>query len=169
MAQSVYGGVVSGPGGLQIVIEPPIQFIERQSAELALALADLMPLWERLIPIMGDIEREVFSTRGHGSWPPLAESTIAQKSKHGYPLDPLVRTGALKNELTSGSAHHITPDSMVYGTDLDYAHWHQDGGTKSGRPPKRTLIDVDNVDARRKLEAGVVGWINLVVRGIWKT
>src|SRR5919106_225230 len=33
-------------------------------------------------------------------WPPLAASTLALKQAYGYPLDVLVRTGAMKDDAT---------------------------------------------------------------------
>lgn len=42
----------------------------------------------------------------HGYWPPLAESTLAEKGRLGYspPDNPLLRTGELKDSITFGSA-----------------------------------------------------------------
>jgi hypothetical protein len=50
---------------------------------------------------------------------------------------------------------------MSWGTGVEYAHWHQDGGSIPGRPPQRKVLDVRAED-RQKLERVMVTWINLV-------
>ena len=52
---------------------------------------------------------------------------------------------------------------MSWGTDVPYAHFHQDGGSVAGRPPQRKVLDI-RVEDRRKLEAAMVTWINGVSR-----
>lgn len=43
-----------------------------------------------------------FASAGQGRWPPLAPSTIERKARAGYPLDPLVRTGVLRDATSGG-------------------------------------------------------------------
>lgn len=43
-----------------------------------------------------------FATQGQGTWPSLAEATLAYKAKIGAPSEPLVRTGALENTASGG-------------------------------------------------------------------
>jgi phage gpG-like protein len=141
---------------VEIQLEPPVGFILRQAAAFRRSLENLIPLWERFSDTLDEIEQEQFATHGHGAWPPLAESTIEQKSKHGFSLDPLIRTGTLE-----GSFHALTfgPVEFSYGTDVEYAHWHQDGGYVAGRPPQRKVIDL-TTDDRRKLERDVVRYVD---------
>src|SRR5262249_15695179 len=89
-----------GPG-VTIEIEPPLDFILQQPGPFQEALLDLEPLWELVKPVAADVEEQQFATQGEGAWPPLAESTIARKEAGGWPLDPLVRTGDLKESLTN--------------------------------------------------------------------
>lgn len=156
------GRVSAGAGGVEIVLQPPIEFILRQTGRFKAALLDFSDLWERFKPVMGEIEQEQFSTRGHGAWPPLAPSTLEQKARRGWPLDPLVRTTELRESLTDPNrAMHISGQEAWYGTDVEYAHWHQTGGYVAGRPPQRQVIpDPLPVDSRRKLETAMVSWIN---------
>lgn len=142
---------------VEMRLEPPVSFILRQSGRFRHELENLVPLWMRFESVLDQIEEEQFDTHGHGAWPGLAESTLEQKSRHGYPLDPLVRTGALKE---SFHALALGAQQFVYGTDVPYAHWHQDGGYVAGRPPQRKVIDI-TVDQRRRLEVEMVGYVNV--------
>jgi len=150
--------VSAGGAGVQIKVEPPIEFILKQTGAFRRALFDFSSLWERFKPIMGEIEAEQFASSGRGAWPPLAESTVARKG-HG---EILVDTGALKASLLDpNEAMHIAGMSAWYGTEVEYAHWHQTGGTIAGRPPQRQVIpDPLPVDVRRRLETVQVAWIN---------
>jgi hypothetical protein len=158
MARSVVSA--GSGGGVSITLSPPLEFIMRQSGRFRQQLANLEPLWERFKPIMGEIEAQRFAEAGPG-WAPLAESTIRQKAAAGYPLDPLIRTGALRDSLTQESAAAKTTRlTMEWGSGVDYAKYHQEG---TPRMPQRKVIDID-VDARRRFEMAMVGWINLVAR-----
>jgi phage gpG-like protein len=146
--------------GFSIGFDPPLAFISRQYGDFNDELQDLHPLWERFIPLMEQFETERFSSDGFGEWEPLAESTLRQKEAHGYPLDPLVRTGALLASLTDpGQAADVSDDRMTWGTDVDYAHFHQDGGTTPGRPPQRKVLDI-SVSQRRELQQAVIQYVN---------
>jgi phage gpG-like protein len=143
---------------VSLQLEPPIGFILRQTGAFRMALENLLPLWRKFEPTMEKIVEEQFDSQGHGAWPGLAESTIEQKAAHGYPLDPLVRTGALKD---SFHALAMGAQQFVFGTEVPYAHWHQTGGYVAGRPPKRQEIpDPLPADERRKLEKDVVNYVN---------
>jgi phage gpG-like protein len=148
---------------VDIQIEPPIAFIQRQSGAFRRRLQDLVPLWRRFDPVLHEIEAEQFASEGHGEWPPLAASTLRQKARHGFPAAPLIRTGRL-----IGSFHtmSMSPQSFVWGTPVDYAHWHQDGGYKPGRPPQRKVIDIDTT-ARRRLEQETIGYLNDAAAQTW--
>jgi phage gpG-like protein len=154
---------VSSGGGVTIEIEPPIEFILKQTSRFQEALLDLEPLWELVKPIAARVEEDQFSTQGEGAWPALAESTIARKESGGWPMDPLVRTGDLKDSLTNpGRAADTGPAHMIYGTDVDYALFHQEG---TSRMPARQLIpDPYRVEDRRKIEAAMVTYVNAASR-----
>ena len=144
---------MAAPG---VVFEPPIEFILRQTGRFRRELENLIPLWERFKVVMEDVERSRFDSEGHGDWPPLAEST--RRYRDGQPL--LVQTGALRESLVNpGQAADTGPLRMSWGTDVPYAHYHQDGGTIAGRPPQRKILDI-RVEDRRRLEREMVSWIN---------
>lgn len=153
---------------VSIRLEPPVGFIMRQSGAFRRALENLVPLWERFERTLVSIEQERFDTRGYGDWPALAASTLAQKAAHGFPLDPLVRTGALRDSLTSfghdQSASQKGPQQFVWGTSVPYAQYHQEDGTP--RMPQRKVLEIRTED-RRRLESDQVTWLNEQVRLTW--
>jgi phage gpG-like protein len=152
-----------------IEMRPPLEFILRQSGAFRRKLSDLASLWERFKPIMGELERDWFDSRGRGSWPPLSEYTLREKEALGYPLDPLVRTGNLRDSLVDPQrAMHAARDTAWYGTDVAYARWHQTGGFVPGRPPMRQVIpDPFPVETRRRLEQEMVAWIDQAAAETW--
>jgi phage gpG-like protein len=142
-----------------IHFEPPLVKIKHEADEFEREILDFNPLWDRIAPLMAEVELERWASDGFGSWPPLAESTIRQKG-HG---DILIDTYALLESLADpGQAvKHQDAQSMEYGTDIDYAHWHQDGGYKPGRPPQRVILDVPDAVMPR-FEAAAVEFVNEV-------
>jgi hypothetical protein len=58
-------------------------------------------------------------------WPPLAAATIASKQAQGYPLDILVRTGAMKDAATSG-AWRVSSELAELGVP-GYSGFHFEG------------------------------------------
>jgi hypothetical protein len=73
-----------------------------------------------------------------------------------------VETGDLRSSLVDpGRAATRHGDSFEWGTDVDFAHWHQEGGSIEGRPPQRQLIpDPFPLDERRKFEREMVNYVN---------
>lgn len=77
-------------------------------------------------------------------WPPLAASTVAYKARHfpGRPM--MVRTGKLVNSFTNDKSPRTIfrhrGNQIVWGSRSPYAQYHQLGGKKKGRPPKRVLF-----------------------------
>lgn len=160
MATPVVGGARSGTGGgIHITLNPPVEFILRQAGVFRNALArDLDKMYERFKPVLSKMEAEQWASKGHGAWPPLAASTLARK--RGSEM--MVETGNLRDSLVDpGRAMKIHGATAEWGTDVDFAIHHQDGGYVPGRPPQRQLIpDPFPVDERRKLEQVQVKWVN---------
>lgn len=145
--------------GVSVVIEPPIDFILKQTAEFQAALLDLEPLWELVKPEVSRMEEEQFSSQGHGAWPPLADTTLAIKEAGGWPSDPLIRTGDLKASLTDpGRAADSGPQRMIWSTDVEYARFHQTGTRRM--PMRQVIPDPYPVEERRKVEMAMVTYIN---------
>lgn len=150
---------------VQIRLEPPLSFIQAQSSAFRRELENLTPLWERFGKTMAAIEQERFDSRGYGEWPALAASTLAEKAAHGFPLDPLIRTRAMVDELTDpdAGAKDVGPRSFSFGSSQPYAGFHQDGTPKM---PQRKVIEI-RLEDRRRLEGEQVSWINEVARRTW--
>jgi hypothetical protein len=103
--------------------------------------------------------------RRPGTWPALAESTVAEKARLGFPVDTMVRTGDLRDSLVDPArAMRVGRNVMTWGTDVAYARHHQ-APQVDGRPPKREVIpDPMPPDLRRRFESATVAWINDVAR-----
>ena len=145
---------------VDIKLSPPVSFILRQSGAFRHDLENLMPLWDKFDNVLHEMTEEQFDSHGHGAWPGLAESTIQQKSAHGFPLDPLIRTGSLKDSfdpLAEG------PQTFIWGSEVDYAGYHQEG---TPRMPQRKVIDVRTED-RRRLEQAMVQYVNDSAARTW--
>jgi len=148
---------------VQIVLQPPVSFILRQSGAFRRALLDLTPLWGRFKTVMSEVEQERFDSQGYGDWPPLAASTLRRRG----PGPILVQTGQLRDSLVNpAQAAQTTRSTMTWGTGVPYAHWHQDGGSIPGRPPQRVILDIRTED-RRRLEQQMVGYVNDVAARTW--
>lgn len=71
-------------------------------------------------------------------WQPLAPSTVARKEAMGRSGNNiLVFDGHLRNSFQQGkegNIHEISPNQVVIGTNIEYAHFHQEGhAAKSDR------------------------------------
>lgn len=125
---------------------------------------EITDMREPLQETAGILERAVgeqFATEGVSgtgrAWQPLSPDYQAWKDEH-YPGRPLmVREGALRGELTTDAGiKELSPDRLVFGSDLDYAIYHQQG---RGHNPARRLIDL-NVGVRRSIDRAFASWLN---------
>lgn len=127
----------------QIVVNPEMIPPEKLPALLD-RLADLQPL---LFEIGGLLSRDQYSNLDagggrYGEWPELAESTIRQKTRQGYPLNPLIRTGNLAAHL--GTVIAMNNNAVTVGMPIEevpYAVYHEYGGAND-RPPQRVIVAV---------------------------
>ncbi len=104
------------------------------------------------------LSRRLFTTQGGsgagGRWPDLSDDYAIQKAKSFPGKTILRRRDDLMNSLLSGAEQisfgtmSATGFSYRYGTDNDIARWHQKGGTISGRPPVRKVIDPNRQQLR---------------------
>lgn len=118
--------------------------------------SDMTPVWPAVYESFLKGEEGRFDAEGPG-WAPLAESTLAEKARMGYPPNILVATGALKASLTKalaqGAVYRPLPSSLEMGTDYrspkQRGAWagtalgafHQYGTT---RMPARPIIDAED-------------------------
>jgi phage gpG-like protein len=105
------------------------------------AVNDWRPYWADVAAVFYISESARFSTGGFGAWPPLSDGYAAWKAKH-YPGAPiLVRTGRLRESLTSrtgaGAVYEESPLELRSGTSVPYAQFHQTGTSRMpARPPE---------------------------------
>lgn len=86
---------------------------------------DFTAVFEKARVRLAKANDENFSTGGMpvGGWAPRTQPA-------GWPL--MIKTGALAGSLSSltGPPNRITPTSATFGTDVEYAHFHQTGTRK---------------------------------------
>jgi phage gpG-like protein len=106
--------------------------------------------------MLAGAETRQFSSQGtyaSGGWAPLAPSTLARKAALGQGDRILVATGELRDSLTrrtgGGNAlREVTPSSLVFGTTVPYARFHQQG---TGRMPQRRPLELTEGDRRQSV------------------
>ena len=98
---------------------------------------DFSPVFER---IRDDLERSWagnFTSQGLpvGGWAPLDAEYASWKSVHYPGAPPMVQTGKLFNSLSNlrGNANEIHPMRAVFGTDIEWAKFHQTGTNKMAK------------------------------------
>jgi phage gpG-like protein len=113
-------------------------------------IADWTPFWtERFAPFFYRMVQQDFVLEGGASgspWAPLSPRYAAWKAVHFPGKGILVRSGALKASLASGSApgaiFATTPTTLELGTTVPYGIYHQLGGAHlPQRPPLRVTAE----------------------------
>lgn len=82
--------------------------------------------------------KDVFSSQGAAigeKWKRLSPYTVAQKARHGFPLDPLVRTGKMQRSFTSV----VASDQAVIRNTAEYFKYHQSRLPRT-RLPRRAMM-----------------------------
>jgi phage gpG-like protein len=130
-----------------------IDVMARQLARYIDRVDDLRPALHRIARNLAAHNAENFDTEGvtgvYGRWAPLSPKYRAWKEKH-YPGKPiLVRTGALRRELTGSplGIEDVTTRSIRMGTNVPYARYHQTG---THRMPRRQPVSL-NEQMRRDM------------------
>jgi phage gpG-like protein len=111
------------------------------------AVNDWRPYWPDIAAVFYISESARFSSGGFGAWPPLSAGYASWKAKH-YPGQPiLVRSGALRESLTSrsgaGAIYEESPLELNLGTNIPYAQYHQTGTSRMPARPPEGLNDTD--------------------------
>ena len=126
------------------------------------AIKDLSPVWDDIYDDFLQRSGDVFSSEGNvgsksrelgggswGPWAPLNPIYAAQKLARGFGSKILVRTGRLRDSLTSrGSADAVfqpQPLRLAVGTKTPYAGYHQVGTAKM---PRREPVRITEPQAR---------------------
>jgi phage gpG-like protein len=113
------------------------------------------PAFEAIGELLITIEREQFATQGQaesGGWAPLAESTLRYKTGPSI----LDETGELRASLTErGDPHQIFDvgdEFLLFGTDVEYAGYHQTGTTRMPRRRPLELREMHRAEAVKILQ-----------------
>jgi hypothetical protein len=122
---------------------------------------DVSPAWNALLDWFAEQNQAQWLTRGgryRQPWAPLATSTVDEKFRQGWPLDPLIRTGELVQSLTHRPLRieHITGREVRAGTDVPYAKFHQTG---TRRMPQRILFSPLQIKREEAATTAVANWI----------
>ena len=91
--------------------------------------------------------KETFNVQGKNigeSWTPLKPSTIAEKARLGFPLDPLIRTGKMSNSFVSKP----TRFEVVISNPTPYFIYHQSRQPRH-KLPRRVMMKLD--ERRREM------------------
>jgi len=90
--------------------------------------------------------------RENENWPPLAEATLQDKAKHGFPTPkPLLRTGALRDSIE----YTVSGLEGAVGSNLDVAVYQELGTSRI--PPRSFLVSaaIASEDRIHKMAAAV--------------
>lgn len=133
------------------------EVVQRKLATWGQRIQTLAPAWQVIgEALLGDFAVNMVAEGGMFAdgrkWAPLALSTAAERERLGYggehPIE--YRTGLLAESLATqgalGNVFEVAPDSLVVGSDLEYAGWQQDG---TSRMPARRLVGL----SRRRVAA----------------
>lgn len=133
--------------------------VSRQILRVGDRAIDAEPAFETIAETLMQIEGRQFASEGayaSGGWAQLAESTLEQKQGPRI----LDETGVLRRSLTERGAEHqiliTAAEFMTFGTDLDYAGFHQRG---TSRMPQRRPVELRETDRRhavRQLQSWVL-------------
>jgi phage virion morphogenesis protein len=118
---------------------------------------DMRPVFNDVADYLMDITGKQFDSqgrRGGGAWARLTPKWAAYKARHGYDPRILHMRGPLRRSVTvrqaKGQILRITPQTMTFGTSIDYAGVHQHGfETRQRYMPARPFLRVLPGDQRK--------------------
>jgi phage gpG-like protein len=109
------------------------------------------------------IEQQFDSQGSHasGGWAPLADSTVAEKSRKGLRPEILRATDRLMQSLTSRfDSDHIEemrgPDTLAFGSNVPYGAYHQTGTRKMPRRRPVALTEADKIEIMKAIQLATV-------------
>lgn len=123
---------------------------------------DVRPAWDAVVEWFADRNASQFEDRGAEyatPWRPLAASTLREKARLGFPLDPLVRTRRLMQSITMRplDIERLGPREFEAGTADRKAVFHQ-FGTRNGLPA-RPLFSATRIRASNAVTYAIANWI----------
>jgi phage gpG-like protein len=111
------------------------------------AVTDWRPFWPRIAGVFYESTRQRFASDGFGTWPRLSDGYAKWKTKK-YPGEGILsRTGDLRRSLTDRFGPHAVYEdeaqSLLLGTTVPYANFHQYGTSRMPARPPIGLRDSD--------------------------
>ena len=125
-----------------MTIEVDFEPLYRTLRELRERADDVSPAWQKWGDEIVLEEAQQFALLGvrfGSAWAALSPKYARWKALH-YPGKPIMRlTDRLMDSLTKRpmGVERVSSKSAEFGTDVPYAHWHQDGTSKM---PKREIM-----------------------------
>ena len=117
-----------------------VKEMSRSIGKIADEVSDWTDAFKVVNSYMHDVfANDVFSTEGAivgGPWDALKPATIAEKEKHGYPRDILIRTGKMK----SAFENEYGKDYAKMGNPTPYFKFHQSRTRGSRNLPRRAML-----------------------------
>jgi phage gpG-like protein len=113
---------------------------------------DLRPAFRKAADILQENAARQFGSAGaygSGGWAPLAPSTVRRKESLGLNNGILQMTYRLRDSLTGKNAdrlERINRQSFEFGTQLQYARFHQSG---TSRMPRRRVLETTKSDRKQ--------------------
>ena len=135
-----------------------------QAALQALAAHIINPaefLQDIAVPYLKKDIRRAFQSRGYRTWQPLAESTIRQKTRQGYPSTPLVRTGRYQRATESLRGLRVRRNVLELDSPIPYAVYHEFG---TRRMPARPVFSLVTRRLERELPRLFDRWVQRRIR-----
>ena len=115
---------------------------------------DASPAFDNVAEYLFKITDTTFNSqgrRGGGSWRMLTPKWAKYKAKRGWDTRILHQFGNLRESVTrrgaKGQILDIRPQSLLFGSDLEYAARHQFG--VPGKTPKREFVKVTKNDTMK--------------------
>lgn len=110
------------------------KLVNRELLRVGAYAGDAAPAFEAIAALMMTETREQFASEGghaSGGWAPLKPATVAAKQRGGFRPEILRRTDNLLHSLTikgdPNQVLEITGQSLLFGSSLPYAEYHQTG------------------------------------------
>lgn len=139
---------------LQLIVDGEVQVLSVLSRWEEHTKDMREPYLEITDDFKAELMPQVFANEGPG-WAPLSLDYAKYKMRVWPGTGILVRTGELADSLMGGAGYvqEIGPDTLVVGTNVPYAKFHQRG---TAYMPMRKIIDIPQ-DARWR-------WVKIVQR-----
>lgn len=137
-----------------VTILPPVEFLIQDFAELGLDIRSFRePLKRAVQGVVAPSIQYNFDVEGRPPWAPLADVTVEEKQRLGYPPEILTRTGKLRRVAGQLNAWTITQEdaTMTNLPGADYGRFHQDGTRFMPAREFAIIQDPEDVDEIEKV------------------